>query len=113
MTNLSDTLADLARALDRLADALTSGSPDAVLAAEEPVRSAVTRLAAFGQHGVALPEARGVRSQMHAVQAATVRCERLGRAARDYVRATFGDPAYGRAGRPATLAAARRLSSVF
>ena len=78
-TTLRDALSRLQSALDALARALTSGDDAAVLAAEEPLGSAVTAVAQLARRRHT--EADGLREAIDGVRAAMTRCAALGRTA--------------------------------
>jgi hypothetical protein len=85
-------------ALDGLASALESGDPDAVLAAEVPLATAVTALAS-------LPAMIGATSSPELALAllntrlAVSRCLALGRSSSDLLAVVTSTPGYGPAGR--------------
>jgi hypothetical protein len=94
---LLDAIDRVREALDELASALASGEPANVLAAEEPLGSAVSALAQAAPPANDVERA-AVPRALHTVKTALKRCETLGRTADDFVRAVFPDPAYGRRG---------------
>jgi hypothetical protein len=109
-TTLLEALERVREALDELARALASGDASAVLAAEEPVGSAVAALsAAKPATGNDKP---GLSPAIHSVRAAMTRCEALGRTADDFLRAVFPQPAYGRRGLQLVSSRPRRLTSI-
>lgn len=110
MTPFPDSFNRVRRALDALADALISGSPDDVLAVEEDLRQAVTSFRAD-----ALPQdvsAALVRQHLLGLRLRVQRCERLGTALSDLAPARASAAGYSRSGRaelvpaPALAAAA-------
>jgi hypothetical protein len=94
MTTSADALRATAAAIDALADALASGSPDRVLAAEEPLAHALQRLTAV--RPAAGEDRVGVRQGARAVRLAIGRCERLGRVSADLERVLRGAGVYAR-----------------
>ena len=106
MTTSADALRTVADALDALAEALASGSPDRVLAAEEPLAHAVRQLTTVPPP---IPTDRPrVRVAARAVRLAIARCDRLGRVSADIERLMRGQPAYG----PASAAGAWVISTL-
>ena len=101
MTTLIESLRTVAAALDALADALASGRPDRVLAAEPALATAVSRLRVVrpfsGEDRLAL------RGELRALRAALARCERMGRTSGALERLVHPQ-AYGRG--PQSAAAA-------
>jgi len=106
---LADALRTVAAALDALADALASGRPDRVLAAELPLARAVGALtAARLQPG---DDRREVRDERLAVRLALARCEHLGRASAALERLFRPQPPYGPAShRPAPVVSSMRAA---
>ncbi len=97
MTTFPDSFHRVRRALDALADALTSGSPDDVLAVEEDLRQAVASFRAD-----ALPQdvsAALVRQHLLALRLRVQRCERLGTAFSDLAPRPATTSGYTRTGR--------------
>jgi hypothetical protein len=109
-TTLLDAVARLQTALDTLAHALTAGDERAVLAAEEPLATAVTSLAAFRRTNAdptsGLPEA------IASVRASVSRCQTLGGSASQFSRAVLGDASYSARGLQLVNAAPRRVTSI-
>jgi hypothetical protein len=95
-TSLLDGVTRLQAALDSLARALAAGDGQAVLAAEEPIASAVTALASFPSP--AAQSVPGLPSAIAAVRAAVHRCQVLGEAASQFSQAVLGEATYGRRG---------------
>ena len=97
-TTLLDALIDVQSALEGLARALTTGNSDAVLAAEEPLASAVATLVTRPTPAAAdIPH---LVQAINGVRSAVLRCEALGQSAGDFVRAVLPEPAYARHDRP-------------
>jgi hypothetical protein len=109
-TTLLDAVTRLQTALDSLARALAAGDPSAVLAAEEPIATSVTSLAAFRQREhepvPGLPQA------IAAVRASVRRCQALGNSASQFSRAVLGDASYSARGLQLVNAAPRRVTSI-
>ena len=87
-------------ALDDLASALATGQPDAVLAAEAPLATAVSGLKSLDLAALATDPA--AQKALLDVRLSLARCRSLGRASADLQRVMFPQAAYGPAGkRPA------------
>lgn len=93
-TTLRDALARLQSTLESLAHALTTGDANAVLAAEVPLGSATSAVAAIVRR--AHPDTDGLADAIAGVRAAMARCTALGRTAQEFSRAIFPDTVYGR-----------------
>jgi hypothetical protein len=93
---VTDPLFELQAALDGLAAALTSGDPDAVLAAEAPLAIAAARLTALD--GRPDGTAAELRTRLQDIHRSVGRCRRLGGASADLL-ALFTATEYGPAGR--------------
>ena len=106
MTTSADALRSVADALDALAEALASGRPDRVLAAEEPLAHAVRQLRTVPPPGPA--DRPRVRVAARAVRLAIARCERIGRVSADIERLMRGESGYG----PASGAGAPVISTL-
>lgn len=91
-----EALARLQAALDTLARALATGDSRQVLAAEEPVASAVSALAPYRTSHVPAADGDRLRRAIVDVQATLARCEALGRTAVAFVDALFPQAVYGR-----------------
>lgn len=89
----AETIHALQAALDHLADALVTGEPDRVLAAEERLATAVGLVAALPRPITG--DRFELRAKIHAAQLALSRCQRLGRASADLERTVRPEPAYG------------------
>jgi hypothetical protein len=93
---VTDPLFELQAALDGLAAALTSGDPDAVLAAETPLAIATARLTALD--GRPDGTAAELRARLQDIRRSVGRCRRLGAASADLLN-LFTAAEYGPAGR--------------
>lgn len=103
-TTLRDAIARLHSTLDALAQALTSGDANAVLAAEVPLGSAVTAVASMARR--TQTDTDGLPDAIAGVRTAMDRCTTLGRTAEEFSRAFFPDAVYGRPGLHLVRAAA-------
>ena len=111
MTSPADCVDRLRIALDRLAGALASGDPDAVLACELPVADALRGLRGTART-VTAGEADRVRSLVSDARAALLRCRRLGETVVAIAAATANAPqGYGRLGTPVPARARTTVTS--
>ena len=111
-TTLPEAVARLEQALDELAGALDTVSPEPVLRAEESIGTAVTGLLAASRGSVDESHRAPLRQRLAGARAALERCRALGASADAFTRAMFPQPAYGRKGLRLTAppAPARRAS---
>ena len=96
-TTLLDALLELQAALEGLARALTTGHADKVLAAEEPLASAVASLVT--RPAPAPSEIAQLARAINGVRGAVLQCEALGKSAGDFIRTVLPEPAYTRGDR--------------
>jgi hypothetical protein len=98
-------LTGLNQALERLTAALVAGRPDAVLAAEESLGTAVRQLAALRPTADADPAQ--LVDSIRAIRVAVFLCQRLGRASAALIQATASAGPYAANGQftPATVPA--------
>jgi hypothetical protein len=101
-TTLPDAVARLERALDELALALVTVSPEPVLHAEESLGTAVTALLTARRDDVS--DRTSLRDGLAGVRAAFDRCTALGTSAEAFTRTMFPQPAYGPRGLRVTAA---------
>jgi DNA-binding transcriptional regulator YdaS (Cro superfamily) len=99
MTTKPDPFDALESALDGLIDALVSGQPDRVLAAESAIQSATLALAELRQSPGAI-DPRELRLRARAIQQAILKCRALGLSAEALRRALIPGEAYAGNGRP-------------
>jgi hypothetical protein len=117
-TTAVDAAARVATALDELAQALVTWSPEPVLRAEESLATAVAALRGFRAPAGSRPETAvigdhdALRLAVEAARAGLDRCRALGRTATDFARLLRPEPAYSRTGAqlPAPAAPQRRVS---
>jgi len=109
MTN-SDAIHQLNAALERLASALESGKPDAVLDAEAPLATAIGLLSNLDR--ISLARDPRTPAALLDLRLSVARCRAMGRAAADLSGVLLGQTSYGPAGaRPALPGRASTVAS--
>ncbi len=98
MTAAPDVLHRVNSALEGLAAALESGDPDAVLAAEVPLATAVSGLSALPATIETTPSPELALALLN-TRLAVTRCLTLGRSSADLLAVVASAPGYGPAGR--------------
>ena len=109
MATIPDALAALEVALADLAAALTTGRPEAVLAAEGPLASAVQALVVAPRDPDLDPDR--IRAAVRAARIALITCQLLGRASGALEQVVVPQPAYTASGQLAGAAGPAALRS--